>query len=158
LLLAKFGAPAATTASIRRILFRHMPRTAYDIHLIHWSVNWADSSNINEATSSALSQRFEDQVNDAGIVDFDAMLTENGIFGVFEVNSDNLTSGGGPFVGNHEIVFPRPYRIPYASFISTPAVAGAIRIGVEVYFERVTITPFEQAELVARAGGRTQTS
>lgn len=144
---------------LRTILLRHQERTAYALHVIHWTAGLPDLMNGDEQIMMSLSQRFEDQVEDAVAVGFDAQVEQQHIFGTFVLSSDLATSGGGVVVGNHTIAFPIvPYLVPYASWILNSAVAGIGRASVELFFERVRVSNFELAQLVAAAGGRTESA
>lgn len=145
----------ATTEGLRRILLRHKTLMAYDIHVVRHMYFITGPIGDNELIVTALSQRFEDQVEDDIVVGFDEMVTEQGIFSLSAWSAD-FAGGSGALglIPTDTILFAKPYRVPYASWLVNPAVAVAANIGLEVYFDIVKVSAMEQAELVAQAGGR----
>lgn len=142
---------------LRTMVLRNQLLTAYDIHMIHWIVAGTDALQTNELGMLGFSTNARDQTEDTAPVGFDDFVQREGIFGVFAVYGDVLTSGGIYGIGNHTIVFPKPYRVPYAAFIANIAFAVTTNLGGEIYFDRVRVSAQESAELAAQAGGRDRT-
>lgn len=160
LLLAKAGV-GGTSVPATRILLRNQTRTAYDIHLVHWSFVSGSIVGIDDPVSACLSTRLEDQEdNDLAIVVAAEMLTENNLFLPFMLSMDVETEGAVGMVGNHTIPFAaaKPFRVPLLAVAFFMAVTATSNLGVEVYFERVQVSSAELASLMARVGARTETS
>lgn len=155
MLNTRVGAQLAA-ATLRRIIFRHQARTAYDIHVIRYTYIGISMQEANEVFAMALSQRFQDQVDDSGPVGFNVLNDTLGLFAPSSFVGDLLTSGAIGLIPSDTIVFPKPFRVPYASVIFNAAVATAINAGVEIYFDRVRISNMELAQLITQAGGRTE--
>lgn len=148
----------ASAAGRKTILLRHQSHTAYDIHVVRYTLNDIGMMSTAEQVFAALSQRFEDQNEDAVAVGFEDMLSQQHIYAVFGWGADFNTSGGVGMILSNTLAFPKPYRVPYSAAIFNIATAVPATIGVEVWFDRLRISALEQAELVTAAGGRTETS
>lgn len=137
-------------------MLRHQSRTAYDIYLVRHLFAGTNIGQSNELAVSALSQRFQDQVEDTTPVGFDDMVIENGIFAVGIFSADLETQGALAVMPVVSVGFPKPFRVPYAAWILNPAVQITMNFGIEIFFERIRVTTMEQAELITQAGGRPQ--
>lgn len=140
-------------------LLRNQGTTVYDIWSIVWTQSFISLLAANQFSVAALSTRLIDQVEDAVAIPLNDFYTANGIFGMFSSSQDLVVEGGGGIVAGRIINFPagKPYRVPFASFISLGTSGGDQRLGCEVYFERVEVSSIEKATLVRiQAGGRTR--
>lgn len=145
-----------TAAQGRAIMLRNRQRQAFDIHVVHYTLENADIGNINDVAMAAISTRFEDQVDDSGIVGFDELIREPGIIFPFSWLADNIIEGTAVLVSNHTIVLNKPIRVPWLSFLFNIATVALSRVGVEVWFEAVKVSAMESADLTNRIGGRPQ--
>lgn len=157
--IAKLGIATAQASQSRAVLFRNQGNTVYDIYKIHWNYISGDALSTNDVVAMCLSTRRQDQADDDGIVGFDRMMTANGLFAVYGLNIDMITEGAIAVVNAPDIDFPlKPYTVPFCAWITNIAVAVQARIGVEVYYERKTVSAREKAAIVSLTGGLTETS
>lgn len=147
-----------TAAQGRQIMLRNQQSQAYELQIIHYTLENADIGNINDVVMAAISTRFEDQVNDSGIVGFDAMIREQGIIFPFSWLADHAVEGMVALISNHTIVLNKPIRVPFLSFVFNIATVALSRVGVEVWYDVVRVNAFESAELTKRIGGRPQSA
>lgn len=156
LLHAKDGFLAQTTDR-RHMLLRKQLNSSYLIHLIRYVVEVTAPIADNESVAQALSIRDEDQRDDTTDVPVIDMVTVEGIFGVSNYQVDVLTTGALGFMSTDTIMFPAPYEVIQAAWLVNPKLSNTANIGVELWFERVGISAFDQALRTKRIGGRPRT-
>ena len=138
---------------IRRILMRNQGDVVYDIYNIHYAYQANSPLNVDDVAMVVLSTRTDDQRNDVFTIGFDDMIVEEGLFGAVAFINDITVEGGVFAVGAHELVFPKPYTVPWLSAAFNLAVAVTTHIGVDVWFVRRRAAAMEKAALTARLGG-----
>lgn len=134
-------------------LLRNQGSTVYDIYNIHYAFIGISIQSTNEAAAVVLSTRVDDQVNDVSTLGLNGMVVEEGLFGAVALLGDELVEGGTSVVAAHDIVFPKPYTVPWLAAVFNVAVATSIAIGVDIWFVRRQATAMDKASLVARLGG-----
>lgn len=147
-----------TVGGLRTVVMENQGLTVYDIYLVRYVYIGTNLGNVNQTFAMALSIRFGDQVEDAGVVGTGEMVDEPGIFAVSNFQADLSTEGALAINNVDTIPFAKPFRVPYAAFLANAAVSVGISAGVEIYFERVTVSAREKAFISMQAGGRIQTS
>ena len=143
---------------LRSVLLENQGLTAYDIWVVNHIYASTDVLQTNDLVMDAVSFRTQDQVEDAELIGFDEFMITEGLIFTSALMIDLDTSGGGVLLGNNWMAVPKPYRVPYLAWVVNGATAVSLNLGVEVYFERVQVSAREKAYLVARAGGKAQTS
>ena len=156
--IAKVGF-TGTNVGRREIVLRNQGNTVYDIYKVRWIININSLVLTNERTSGALSTRLEDQADDSAQLSEESFMEDTGLFAAVAFISDFDTEGAAAMVGAHEIDYPVPFRVPFASFVVNIVTGAGVTIGAEIYFVRIEVPPIEKATLVRiQAGGRTRTS
>lgn len=150
--MAKKGFVGNTTEDIRDVILQEQGLFAYDIWAIHYS--WAPTNAPFDTIDNmimALSRRLEDMVVGGAIaIDLAAIMTNQAIFGIASFYASFDTSGMAVIDLGRTIVFPKPYRVPFAAFLSFGSSSIAVAGSCEVYYDEVKVSSREMAWLRRR--------
>lgn len=136
----------------RQILLREQGLVAYDISLIHYTLQPQGSPfDSIDLMQVGLSRREQDQREDeeTPIIGGD-MGQSQAIFGVVSFFAQMITSGLSAGFIAHTIAFPKPYTVPFAAAVINAVSNVSLNIIVEVYYDEVTVTSRKMAWLRRR--------
>lgn len=143
---------AAATGSERHVLLRGATGTVFDIWKVRWVFAGISVLSDNELITTALSTRVRDQVEDGIAIGFDEMIASPGLFAASSLMADLVTEGGAAFIATDDIDYPKAFTVPFLASVINPALATAMNVGLEVYFERRKASKLEIASWVVEAG------
>jgi len=139
-------------ADQRQIILAEQGLVAYDIWLVNHNMV-PDSSRVDtvELMTQALSKRLEDMVEGGVLELLTAEIISNpAIFALSSFGGSIITSGGFATLFTHTIPFPKPYRVPFASYILKASSSVAVACSMEVYYEEVKVSAQEMSWLRRR--------